>query len=121
LCTADIKVWTPRLRAATVEELLQELDRRDGAFSEFDLTVYPLDVGGDFACVEWTVSMSHVGRLQVDDATYLEPTGLRVTAIGVTVAEFVGLRICALRQYWDEETLLSQLGLGEQRGTVSSS
>ena len=118
LCTTDVRVWTPRLTASTVEELLLKLERREVVFADFELTVFPLDVGGDFACVEWTVSMTHVGRLQIDDVTSVEPTGLRVTAIGATVAEFVGLQICALRQYWDEGMLLVQLGVGELRGAI---
>jgi hypothetical protein len=55
--------------------------------------------------------MSHTGVLRLGGDTTIEPTGLRVTVRGVTVAEFRGDRICALRQYWDEFAVLEQLGV----------
>jgi hypothetical protein len=118
LCTADVRVWTPRFSASSLNELGSELKNRDpalSAFSGFDLATFPLDVGGEFACVEWTVSMTHSAPLLVGQGTIIEATGLRVTAIGATVAEFRGLRICALRQYWDESALLRQLGLSDHQ------
>jgi hypothetical protein len=117
LCTADVRVWTPRFSASSLSELASELKSRDpsfSAFSGFDLATFPLDVGGDVACLEWTVSMTHSAPLRVGQDMVIEPTGLRVTAIGVTVAEFRGLRICSLRQYWDESALLCQLGLSDR-------
>ena len=42
---------------------------------------------------------------------------MRIALHGVTVAEFRGDRICALRQYWDELSVFDQLGL---LGTDSS-
>ncbi len=112
LCTPDVVAWTPRWSAASRDELVAELERRDPAFSEFDLEVFPLDVGGVAACVEWVVSMSHTAPLHLGAGAVLDPTGLRVTAYGVTVAEFHGQQICGLRQYWDEGAVLAQLGLG---------
>jgi hypothetical protein len=48
--------------------------------------------------------------------TPIEPTGLRVTVHGVTVAEFRGEQICSLRQYWDEFEMLVQLGASAGTG-----
>jgi len=110
LYTEDVRAWTPALAATSRDELLAELDRRDDAFSEIDLDVVPLDVGGDFACAEWTVTMIHSGPLPVA-AGVIEPTGVRVTVHGATVAEFRGEQICSLRQYWDELAVIEQLGL----------
>jgi SnoaL-like polyketide cyclase len=73
--------------------------------------VSPLDVGGDHACAEWTVTMTHTGTLTLADGLVVEPTGIRVTLHGATVAEFEGDRICSLRQYWDEFGVLEQLGV----------
>jgi hypothetical protein len=109
--TDDVRAWTPALSTASRTELIEELDRRDDAFSDLELEVAPLDVGGDYACVEWSVAMTHTGNLSVTPDENLEPTGIRVTLRGVTVAEFRGEQICALRQYWDEFTLLEQLGV----------
>jgi hypothetical protein len=88
-----------------------EFERRDDAFSDIDLEVSPLDVGGEYACVEWRVSMTHTGQIEVAAGKVVDPTGVRVTLHGITVAEFRGDRICSLRQYWDELSVFDQLGL----------
>jgi ketosteroid isomerase-like protein len=111
LCTDDVKAWTPALSAASFAELAAELERRDHAFSDIDLEVAPLDVGGDYACAEWSVSMTHTGPLVLAGGEVAEPTGTRITLNGVTVAEFRGDRICSLRQYWDEFAAFDQIGL----------
>jgi ketosteroid isomerase-like protein len=111
LYTDDVKAWTPTVATSSVRELAEEFERRDDAFSDVEIEVVPLDVGGDFACAEWSVTMTHTGPLVLADGVALEPTGMRVTLNGVTVAEFRGDRICSLRQYWDEFTVLDQLGL----------
>ena len=111
LFTDDVKAWTPAQSASSVGELLAEIERRDDAFTEIELDVTPLDVGGDYACAEWSVTMTHSGALQLRGASSVEPTGLRIAVSGVTVAEFRGDRICSLRQYWDELSVFEQLGL----------
>jgi ketosteroid isomerase-like protein len=110
LYTTDVKAWSPWLSAGSAEDLAAEFERRDGTFSDIELDVAPLDVSGDFACVEWTVTMTHSGPLALPDGGVVEPTGGRVILNGVTVAEFQGDRICAFRQYCDELTILEQLG-----------
>ena len=99
LYTEDVTAWTPRFATSSRKELLAEFDDRDGGFSDIELDVRPLEVGGDYACAEWTVSMKH------------DASGTRVTANGITVAEFRGEQICSLRQYWDELGVFEQLGL----------
>jgi ketosteroid isomerase-like protein len=110
-CTEDVKAWTPEHSVSSRDELLAELDRREDTFrgSGADADVVLLDVGGDFACAEWSVTLTHTGKLELPDGRVLEPTGARVTVHGVTVAEFSGERICALRQYWDELGALEEL------------
>ena len=83
---------------------------RDDAFSGHTLEMVALDVGGDFACVEWTVEMAHTGAVALDDAVVVDASDTQVTVHGVTVAEFDGERICSLRQYWDEFAPLEQVG-----------
>ena len=111
LCTEDVRAWTPAFAASGLAELLDVLDRRDEAFSDVALEVSPLDVGGAHACVEWSVAMTHTGRLVTAGDVSIEPTGERVTIHGVTVAEFRDERICSIRQYWDELSLFEQLGV----------
>jgi ketosteroid isomerase-like protein len=113
LLTDDVRAWTPNLSTSSLSELLDELDRRDEGFSDLALDAVPLDVGGDYACVEWTVEMTHTGPITLDGERTIEPTGTRVTAHGVTVAEFDGDRICSVRQYWDEFGVLEQLGAAD--------
>ena len=109
--TDDVRAWTPALSVTSLPELLVEFDRHDDAFSDAVLEIVPLDVGGEFACAEWSVSMTHSGPLELAAGSVVEPTGVRVTVHGVTVAEFRGDRICALRQHWDELAVFEQLGL----------
>jgi ketosteroid isomerase-like protein len=111
VCTEDVTVWAPALSAGSADELRAQLERRDEAFSDIDLDVAPMDVGGDYACVEWSVSMTHTGDLELAEGSVVAPTGLRITLYGVTVAEFRDDRICSLRQYWDELSVLEQLGV----------
>jgi len=111
LYTDDIKAWTPAQSASSAAELLGELDRRDDTFTDIELDVTPLDVAGDYACAEWSVAMTHSGDLALRDTEIVPATGVRVTINGVTIAEFEGDRICALRQYWDELAVYEQLGL----------
>lgn len=111
LYTDDVHAWTPALSVTSRAELQYEFDRSDGAFSEIELEVVPLDTGGEYACAEWIVTMTHTGPFTVAEGTVVEPTGVRVALNGVTVAEFRGDRICSLRQYWDELSIIDQLGL----------
>ncbi len=103
--TDDVRIWTPAISTTSRRELLAALERRDDGFSDIELIVTPLDVGGDYACVEWTADMAH-------GSPPMETDGVRVTVHGATVAEFEGERICSMRQYWDEFTLVEQLGDG---------
>jgi ketosteroid isomerase-like protein len=109
--TDDVKAWTPALSTSSLTELKAEFDRRDDAFSAVDLDVRPFFVAGDYACAEWTVSMTHSGPLAVADGLTVQPSGVAVTLHGMTVAEFRGEQICSLRQYWDELSVYEQLGL----------
>jgi SnoaL-like protein len=59
--TDDVRAWTPAMSTASLRELMDEFERRDDAFSDLDLEVAPFEVSGDYACVEWSVSMTHSG------------------------------------------------------------
>jgi ketosteroid isomerase-like protein len=111
LTTEDVKAWTPSLAMSSRADLIAEAERRDQAFSDIELEVAPLDVGGDYACAEWSVTMTHTGPLVVARGAVVEPTGTRIAVNGVTVAEFRGDRICSVRQYWDELAVFEQIGL----------
>jgi len=110
--TDDVRGWAPAMSVSSAAELAVELEDRDEAFSDIELDVSPLDVSGDRAAVEWVVKLTHSGAFEIDDVV-IEPTGVRVTLHGVTVAEFDGPRIRSFRQYWDEVELIEQLALLE--------
>jgi ketosteroid isomerase-like protein len=107
----DVEGWSPVMTVSSAAELAVEFEDREDAFSDIELEVSPLDVGGDRACVEWVATATHSGPLVVDDDVWIEPTGRRFALRGITVADFDGARIRAFRQYWDEVALLEQLGL----------
>jgi ketosteroid isomerase-like protein len=100
LYTDDVKAWTPAFSTSSQTELIAEFDRTDDAFSDVALDVTMLDVGGDFACAEWTLTMATPG----------DTTGARSTVHGITIAEFQDDHICSLRQYWDERAVADLLG-----------
>jgi ketosteroid isomerase-like protein len=109
--TDDVIGWAPAVSATSLAQVVAVIDRRDNAFADIALEVTPLDVGGNYACAEWVVAMTHSGSLALPDGTIVEPTGVRISLNGVTVAEFRGEQICSFRQYWDEFAVLEQLGV----------
>jgi ketosteroid isomerase-like protein len=111
LYTTDVQGWSPALRISSAAELAVEFEDRDDALSDVVLELSPLDAAGDQACVEWVATVTHSGPIVVDPDLVIEPTGRRITLRGVTVADFDGDRIRAFRQYWDEVSLIEQLGL----------
>jgi ketosteroid isomerase-like protein len=121
LCTEDVKAWTPERAVSSRDELMAELDRREDAFSGAEADIVPLDVGGEFACAEWSVTLTHTGKFELADGRVIEPTGARLTVHGATVAEFSGEQICALRQYWDELGALEQIAAAAAASATSPS
>jgi hypothetical protein len=111
LFTDDVRGWAPAMSVSSAAELAVELEDREEAFSDIELDVAPLDVSGNRACVEWIVPLTHSGPLELDDEIVMEPTGIRVTVHGTTIAEFDGEKIRSFRQYWDEAELFEQLAL----------
>jgi ketosteroid isomerase-like protein len=108
----DVIASGPAVRASSRMELAQQIERRVRAFSERKVTVAPLDVAGEQACVEWVASGVHSGPLAVGPAPrgVIEPTGKRVRIRAISVAEFDGDQICSFRSYWDTAALLDDLG-----------
>ena len=116
MLTDDVRAWSPALSTAPSTICSTSSIEHDGAFADVELHVTALDVGGGHACVEWTVEMTHNGPIVLADGMNIESSGLRVALHGITVAEFFGDRICSLRQYWDELTVLEQLGALTRHG-----
>jgi len=111
LYTDDVQGRTPAMRISSAVELAVEFEDRYEAFSDIELECSPLETAGNHACVEWVVTVTHSGPIVVDPDLVIEATGKRIRLSGATVADFEGDRISAFRQYWDEVSLIEQLGL----------
>jgi len=107
----DVRVWTPELSTTTRDELLTALAGRDEAFGDVSIEVRPLDVGGMQACAEWTMSTRLVGPIELAGGDVLEPNGSEISLNGVAVPDFDGDTVAALRQYWNVDSLYTQLGI----------
>ncbi len=111
LYTEDVKAWSPTMTVSSAAELAVEFEDREEAFSDIELDLAPLDVSGDRACAEWVATVTHSRPARRRRRCVIEPTGVRCSLHGVTVAEFEGDRIRSFRQYWDEAEVLAQIGL----------
>jgi hypothetical protein len=111
LYTVDVRGSLPRSEITSAAELACEFELNAEAFTAVDVSVWPLDVNGAQACVEWEATAVHSGTIDAGQGVQVAPTGKRVRLRGVTIAEFDGDRICAFRQYWDDLTLLVELGI----------
>jgi predicted ester cyclase len=113
LLTHDVIASGPVIKAASRGALADEVSRRLGAFSDRKVAVAPLDVAGNQAAVEWVATGTHTGPFHLDrgDIAVIEPTGRRVRIRAITVAEFEGDQIRSFRSYWDDVSLLTELGV----------
>jgi len=113
LVTDDVTGWSPNLFVTSRQELLDELEEREGAFTNIAISVDTLDVIGGCATAEWRLSADHTGPMTLEvgdeDEVVIDPTGNTVVLAGATFADFDGDRICSLRHYFDDAALLEQL------------
>jgi ketosteroid isomerase-like protein len=113
LFTDDVAAWSPNSCATSLGELEDEFAEQDDSISNLAFTVDHFDVvGPNKAIAEWRLAADHTGALLVSDDLLIEPTGHHIALAGVTVAEFRGGRICAIRNYFDDAALIEQLVLG---------
>lgn len=101
LFTADVVAASPTVMVTSRVELAVELEDHDGEVSEVEVDAGPSVSSGDRVCTEWVASATHSAATDACG----EPSGIarrRVTLHGVTVAEFEGDRIRAVRHYWHE-------------------
>jgi ketosteroid isomerase-like protein len=111
LFTPDVIAWSPTVSVTSRVELAVELEDEDEAFSDIEVATGPFVATSDRVCAEWVASATHADRSAGDDPRLVRAHERRVTVRGVTVAEFAGDRICAMRHYWNERELLTGLGL----------
>ena len=99
LFTADVVAWSPTLSVSSRVELAVELEDQDDGISDVEVRPGPFVVDGDQICTEWVATAHHSGPA---DAWSVAPAVRTVTLRGVTMAEFRGDQIRAVRHYWDE-------------------
>ena len=88
-------------------------------FPDFKIEITNRVVQGNIAASEWTVTGTHTGAFQ-----NIPPTGKHCTISGVTVNEIENGKVKTERVYFDQLTLLQQLGViptPEQASTKSAS
>jgi SnoaL-like domain len=103
LFTHDVVGSGPALSVSDRAELTVEIGGRDH-LTDVEIALSALDVSGDQACVEWVLSGERPGGRSSE----------RVRVRAITVAEFDGDQICSFRSYWDDTSVLDQIGA---RGT----
>jgi predicted ester cyclase len=68
------------------------------AFNDFRVVPHHAFSEGEWSCVRWTSSMTHI------------ESGKRVQITGITVAQYRDGRFCEAWQNWDKAGLMAQLG-----------
>jgi ketosteroid isomerase-like protein len=110
LFTPDVVAWSPTVSVTSRVELAVELEDEDDGFSDIEVETGPFVSTADRVCAEWVASATHADLTSVETGSLVAPPERRVTVRGVTVAEFDGEKICAMRHYWNERELLTGLG-----------
>jgi limonene-1,2-epoxide hydrolase len=107
--TRDVVWSSPFMTTSSRDELETRLSSRADALTDIELSIVHLVADADVAVAEWTVAANHARPFVVPGDTRLDPGGERMVLGGVTVANFQGTRISAIRHYFDKVTLLEQL------------
>jgi ketosteroid isomerase-like protein len=107
--TEDVTVWSPNLFATSLEELTAGIALREEALSNVNVQVDSLDVFGNKGFVEYRVTAVFSGPFALDADTVVEPNGNEILLGAALVAEFTADKISALRNYFDDASLLEQM------------
>jgi steroid delta-isomerase-like uncharacterized protein len=94
-------------KGAIRERLAQELD----AFPDVTHTVRSFVERDDFFADEWTFAGTHTNPLTLPDGRQLPPTGKQVRVRGMEIVELRDGKITVNTLYYDNLSVLSQLGL----------
>lgn len=90
------------------------------AFPDIHFEVLGVLAEGDRVLVQWRGSGTHMERLATVTGETIPPTRRRATVSGAMVTEVGDGKIVRGWFYWDQLTLLSQLGITEQPGLFLS-
>ena len=90
------------------------------AFPDIRFEVLGVVSEGDRVLVQWTASGTHAERLATVTGETIPPTRRQATVSGAMVAEARDGKLVRGWFYWDQPSLLSQLGITEQPGLFLS-
>ena len=71
---------------------------------------------GDYVLIQWRASGTHAERLATMTGATIPPTRRSMTVSGAALAEVRDGKIVREWSYWDQLSLLAQLGITEQPG-----
>ncbi|HET6662080.1 MAG TPA: ester cyclase [Rubrobacter sp.] len=86
------------------------------AFPDTHFEVHSVVAQGDEVFIHWTVSGTHSERLATVTGRTIPPTRRRATVSGVLLTEVRDGEIVREGWYWDQLSLLDQLGIMEHPG-----
>jgi steroid delta-isomerase-like uncharacterized protein len=96
------------------DRLAQELN----AFPDVTHTVRSFVEQGDAFCDEWTFAGTHTGTLVLPDGRELDPTGKRIEVKGMEYCHVRDGKLIVNTLYYDNLSVLAQLGLIPEAATV---
>ncbi|HET6658493.1 MAG TPA: ester cyclase [Rubrobacter sp.] len=86
------------------------------AFPDIHFEVLQVLAEGDYVLIHWRASGTHAERLATMTGQTIPPTRRSMTVSGVGLAEVRDGKIVREWSYWDQLSLLAQLGITEQPG-----
>ena len=81
------------------------------AFLDLHFDIHRVIADGDCVAIHWTGSGTHSAALATMSGQVIPPTGRSGVVSGVFVVEVKDGKIVAEHSYWDQISLLTQLGL----------
>ena len=105
----DVTVWSPNMLAVGLDDLTENLEFREMAFSDDDVQIDALHVFAGRGFAEFRVAATFSGPFVIEKETVIEPDGHKLLLGAAAIADFEGGKIKALRAYFDDATLLEQM------------
>jgi C-1 hydroxylase len=90
------------------------------AFPDLHFEVLNVLAEGDHVLTHWTASGTHAERLATVTGETIPPTRRRATVSGAMITKVRDGKIIREWSYWDQLSLLAQLGITEQPGLFLS-
>ena len=106
-----VEVWTPAIRTGSRFEFVALLVGFDDAIGEVAVSFGDWSVRGQTVLVEWSATGRFSAPLFLEDDWLVEPTGGVIEVAGAFGATFANRRAVGVRCYYDQLSLLVQMGV----------